>query len=244
VFSDWEMRARDDVDQFLNRLGRFQRLIASGLFYFWELEVYIRMVSIEQEPTVLPKQSGEALARPRAVAALAAFVLAFWAAGALAQSEKQTTIQIKIDEKHDRLTPDFEPDIEWLHESTITLSGKNAVGEVGKNTFLGSPLHPATPRLQARLASDFERGAALGQSGGKVVWQVLGPKKLRRIVEGKQTISIYDIDIDGANNCHIAVRYLLQKGFSYLIGKRAGTDTEEHFTLPRLVRASCSIEST
>ena len=84
---------------------------------------------------------------------------------------------------------------------------------------------------------------ALGQSG-KVVWQVLGPKKLRRLGEGKQTISIFDIDIDSANNCHIAVKYLLQKGFSYLIAKRAGTGTEEHFTLPRLVSASCSIELT
>ena len=57
-------------------------------------------------------------------------------------------------------------------------------------------------------------------------------------------ISIYDIDIDGANNCRIAIKYLLQKGFSYLIAKRAGTDKEEHFTLGRLVSASCSIESS
>jgi hypothetical protein len=59
-----------------------------------------------------PKQSGQALARPRAGAALTAFVLAFGASGALAQSEKQTTIHVTVDEKHDRLTPDFEPDIE------------------------------------------------------------------------------------------------------------------------------------
>lgn len=180
----------------------------------------------------------------RAGAALVAFLLAVSASGAIAQSVKQTTIHISVDEKHDRLTPDFEPDIEWLHELTITLSGKNTVGEVGKNTFLGSPRHPATPRMQANLTSDFARDVALGRSDRKVVWQVLGSKKLRRIFEGKQTISIFDIDIDGSNNCHVAVKFLLQRGFTYLVARRAGTDNEEHFTLGRLVSATCTIEST
>jgi hypothetical protein len=190
------------------------------------------------------RQLHEALALRHSIAACAGFIVVFCASGALAQSEKKTVIQIKIDEKHDRLTPDLEQDIEWLHQVTITLSGKNAINEVGKNEFLGSPQHPASPGLQARLASEFERDSALGQSGGKVVWQVLGPKKLRRIWEGKQMISIYDIEISGANNCRIMVKNLLQKGFPYLIAKRAGTDREEHFSLPRLVSASCSIEST
>jgi len=176
-------------------------------------------------------------------AASAACAIAVSASGALAQFGKQTTIHIQIDEKHDRLTPDFEPDIEWLHEYTITLSGKNAVSEVGTNSFLGSPQHPATPGMKARLQSNFEKSVALGQTG-KVVWQVLGPSKLRRIGEGKQTISIYDVEIDNANNCRVTAKYLLQKGSTYLIAKRAGTDREEHFSLPRLVGASCSIGST
>jgi hypothetical protein len=161
-----------------------------------------------------------------------------------AQDVKDTILHIRIDEKHDRYTPDLETDIEWLHEYTVTLSGKNAVKEVQKETFLGGSQHPATPERQANLASSHEREASLGQGGGKVVWQVLGPKKLRRIVEGKQTITMFDIDIDRANNCHIAAKYLLQQGYSFLIAKRAGTGTEEHFSLPRLKSASCSIEST
>lgn len=177
----------------------------------------------------------------RVAASFTFFGLAVWASAALAQSEKQTTIHIKEDEKHDRLTPDFEPDIEWLHELTVTLSGKNVVHEFGKQTFLGSPQHPATSQLLSRVNSNFERDLALG-GGGKVVWRVLGANKLRRIWEGKQVISIYDIDIDSANNCHIARKVLLQKGFSFSIGRRAGTDRNEHFSISRLVSITCSIE--
>jgi hypothetical protein len=192
------------------------------------------------------------LVKPRAVAlkrkgsclGLLSLVLVVWAPALHAQGEKQTVIHVSVDEKHDRLTPDIERDIEWVHEFTVTLSGKNAVSEVQKNTFAGSSQHPATPKRQAHLMSENERQAALGQNGGKVVWQVLGPKKLRRIGVQGQSIAIFDIDIDGGNNCHITVRYLQQTGFSDTIGIRAGTGTIEHFTLARLVSASCSIEAS
>jgi hypothetical protein len=43
-FTDWEMCARDDIDHFLNRFGRFQHLIDAGLFSFEEIEVHMKYV--------------------------------------------------------------------------------------------------------------------------------------------------------------------------------------------------------
>jgi hypothetical protein len=158
--------------------------------------------------------------------------------------EKPTIIHIKIDEKHDRLTPDIDRDIEWIHEYTVTLSAKNAISEVQQNIFAGSPEHPATPRRMAKLASDQQRELVLGQNNGKVQWQVMGPKKLRRIGAQGQSLAMFDISIDDQNNCHITVRYLKQLGFADTIGIRAGTNTLEHFSLSRLISASCDVTSS
>jgi hypothetical protein len=190
--------------------------------------------------TLLGRRPGPAVTRMAKY--LTAIALACWAWNAAAQSDKQTTIHIKEDEKHDRLTPDFEPDIEWLHELTVTLSGNNVVHESGNRTFLGSPRHPTSSLLQERFKNEFNRDVALGQDGGKVVWRVLGPNKLRRIWQGQQVISIFDISIDRDRNCHISRKVLLQKGFTFSIGLRAGTNTYEHFSAGRLVSITCSIE--
>jgi hypothetical protein len=168
--------------------------------------------------------------------------IVLFAGGTAGQAqEKPTVIHIRIDEKHDRLTPDVDRDIEWIHEYTVTLSAKNAISEVQQNIFAGSPLHPATARRVATLASDQQRQLVLGQNNGKVEWQVLGPKKLRRIGAQGQSLAMFDISIDEQNNCHIAVRYLKQLGFADTIGIRAGTNTLEHFSLSRLINASCEV---
>jgi len=168
----------------------------------------------------------------------------FAGAASIEAQEKPTVIHIRIDEKHDRLTPDVERDIEWIHEYTITLSTKNSISEVQRNVFAGSSQHPATPQRVANLTSDQQRELVLGQNTGKIEWQVLGPKKLRRIGAQGQSLAAFDVSVDERNNCHITVRYLKQLGFVDTTGIRAGTNTLEHFALSRLISATCSVAST
>jgi hypothetical protein len=169
--------------------------------------------------------------------------LFFVGATSVQAQEKPTIIHIRIDEKHDRLTPDVERDIEWIHEYTITLSAKNSISEMQRNVFAGSAQHPATPQRVAHLTSDQQRELVLGQNTGKVEWQVLGPKKLRRIGTQGQSLAMFAVSIDERNNCHITVRYLKRLGFADTIGIRAGTHTLEHFALSRLISATCSVAS-
>lgn len=184
---------------------------------------------------------GSAAERRRLRTALLPLLFAASGAAAYAQADKQTVIQVQIDEKHDRLAPDPLQDVEWIVEYTITLTGKNKVTETQKNMVVGTAKGSVDPRRAASLNSTSQRDAELGQ-GGNVVWQVLGPRNLRRIATGKQFIVMFDIDIDQSNNCHIDAKYLRQSGFTDVIMKRADTGELAHFSLPRVVSASCSIE--
>lgn len=176
--------------------------------------------------------------------ALSSLLLAASGPIAYAQAEKQTVIHVEIDEKHDRLGPEPLQDVEWVHKFTITLTGQNKVTESQVNTPVGTARGPCNPARCAQLTSTYQRNAALGESDTKVVWQVLGPKKLRRIATGQQFIVMFDIEIDKSDNCHIDAKYLKQSGFVDVVMKRADTGEMTHFTLPRLVSASCSIQSS
>jgi hypothetical protein len=187
---------------------------------------------------------GLALDRRRLPAALLSLLFAATAAAAYAQAEKQTVIQVQIDEKHDRLGPEPLRDVEWVQKFTITLTGQNKVTESQANTVVGTAKGQCDPTRCAYLNSTSRRDAALGESDTKVVWQVLGPRKLRRIATGKQFIVMFDIDIDQSNNCRIDAKYLKQRGFDDVVMKRADTGEMTHFTLPRVVSASCSIQSS
>ncbi len=176
-------------------------------------------------------------------AALSSLLVVASGAAAYAQAEKQTVIHAQIDEKHDRLPPYPLQDVEWVHEFTITLTGKNKVTETWKNTYIGNSMGPATAK-QAFVNSTSRRDGALGHSDGTVVWQVLGPRKLRRIATGVQFIFMFDIDIDESNNCRIDAKYLKQVGFDDVVMKRADTGEMVRFAIPHVVSASCSIQSS
>jgi hypothetical protein len=182
----------------------------------------------------------------RGVARLAVFLLApaILVSFALAQDQKSTIIRVEITEIHDRLTPNFEPDLKWIHDFVITMSGKNSIAESQTNTFAGSPRRPATPERVSNLTSQFDRETTLGRQEGKASWQVLGPKKLRRIWAGQQFIMLWEIDIGDNNSCSIDAKYLLQKGFHDMIARRAATGTMEHFSIQRIQSATCSIQSS
>jgi hypothetical protein len=187
---------------------------------------------------------GFAKDRKRLCAALLSLFFVASGAAAYAQAEKQTVIQVQIDEMHDRLGPEPLRDVEWVEKFTITLTGNNKVIESQKNTPLGSAEGAVSARRAAELAQTSQRDGALGQKDAKVVWQVLGPRRLRRIATGVQFIVMFDIEIDQGDNCHIDAKYLLQRGFDDVVMTRADTGELTHFTLPRVVSASCSIQSS
>ncbi len=168
-----------------------------------------------------------------------------------AQDEKTTTIRIVVDETHDRITPDGNLPIEKLHEAEITLSGKNAIHETWAQTNIGaSPLkgHHAGAGFVEHTHADpgGHRDTAMGETAdanfGQVIWHVLGAHKLQRIQSGKQLLQVWDIEIDNNNRCQIDTKYLLQKGFDFFVAYRAGTREIAHFTVPKVLRATCSIE--
>jgi hypothetical protein len=180
----------------------------------------------------------------RAIATLLLAVAGHAASAQSDQSDKTTIINFQFTERHDRLTPDVERDIEWTNDFTVTLAGKNKVSENQSVVFRGSPLHPATGERVIRLSHTDERDTALGDEAKTFIWQVLGPKKLRRIYTGTQFALVIDLEIDQRNSCHVNVKYLKQTGFVDVVMKRTATGTMEHFTLPRVVSASCSIQSS
>jgi hypothetical protein len=157
-----------------------------------------------------------------------------------AQTGKPTTIHVVVDETHDRITPEGNFAIEKLHEGNFVLIGKTA-REVWTNTNVGngSTEHThADPGAERNTALGEMKDAGLGQ----IVWHVLGGHKLQRIQSGKQLLQIWNIDIDDNRNCRLEVKYLLQKGFDFQIGYRAGTHELARFTAPKVVKASCTIE--
>ncbi len=154
-----------------------------------------------------------------------------------------TVIQGELVESHDLLSDANDPasvqvrDIEWSHKFTITLSGKNHIEETWNSARLGFG-----GRSRGPLATQSENSATIGDSASKVVWHVLGAKKLQRIFAGQHFLMIVNIEIDESNACQVDVKYLKQTGFASVVMKRADTGEMANFSLPRVERASCAIQ--
>ena len=168
-------------------------------------------------------------------------------APAPAPSGNSTVIHGEIDETHDRLPPDELLGIERSHIFTITLSGKNHVSETWTGARLDSGPRPGGQhghwgsRTMYRTIYN-ESSATIGDNTGKVVWHVLGPRKLQRIFAGQQFLLMMNIEIDPDNTCHLDAKYLQQQGFTFIVHERADTGELAHFSLSRVVKATCSIE--
>jgi hypothetical protein len=150
----------------------------------------------------------------------------------LAQAGGDTVITIDFVETHDRLPPD-----EWLgivrkHEIVATLTTDNRVSERNES-YSTQGMRP--------LPMQAENNEAIGDSSAKVVWRVLGPHKLQRIFAGRQFLMMVDVEITPANSCNAQVKYLLQKGYSDMITRRADNGGMAHFSLPKLIEVGCSI---
>jgi hypothetical protein len=173
---------------------------------------------------------------PLRCTALLMFLVAVGGALARAEEGKATVIRGEIEEARDRLPPDELLGIDIVHAFTFTLSGKNDVKESWVHSIRkgNGELH------------EFQRGDVATTMGGvdneHVVWHVLGEKGLQRIDVNKQFIGMMTIEVRGGNSCTINMSYLKQKGYSDVVMKRGDNGQMAHFTLPRLMRASCTIE--
>jgi hypothetical protein len=178
-------------------------------------------------------------AAPASLVAGVALALALGVGSPRAHAENRTVIRVTVVETKDRLPPDPLPGIERRHDLVATLSGKNQVSEKGDSVRIdagGAHKRHAPPPLSE------ENSAVMGDESGRVVWHVLGERKLQRIRVGDQFLTIMNIEIDSENRCQIEVKYLEQKGFTDVVIKRPDNGEMAHFTLPRLVSATCSIE--
>ena len=153
--------------------------------------------------------------------------------GSKAGSSGDTVIQIDFVETHDRLTPDERPGIAAQHQIVATLSGSR-VSE-NNQTLVGGR------RRRGLLIVQGQNNEALGDNSARAVWHVLGPHSLRRIFAGKQYLMMTDVEIAGENACSVQIKYLLQKGYSDIINKRADNGELARFSLPKLISAQCSI---
>lgn len=143
-----------------------------------------------------------------------------------------TVIQIDFVETHDRLPPDERPGIVGQHQIVSTLTADNRVSE-SNQTIVG--------RRMRTFVKQGQNSETLGDNSARVVWRVLGPHQLRRIFVGRQFLMIADIQISGENSCSVQIKYLLQKGYSDIISRRADNGEPAHFSLPKLVSSQCSI---
>jgi hypothetical protein len=165
------------------------------------------------------------------------------AAPAPTQSGKATVIHGEIDETHDRLPPDELLGIERAHIFTITLSGKNQVSETWTGARLDNGPRPVGMHRHAGGGSKYsESSSTIGDNTGRVVWHVLGEKKLQRIFAGQQFLLMMNIEIGPDNACHLDAKYLQQQGFTFIIHERADNGELAHFSLSRVVKATCTIE--
>jgi hypothetical protein len=158
---------------------------------------------------------------------------------AIAQSGKPTAISGTLISVDDRLAPFEVKNIVSEQNFVFTLSGVNNVTESVKRAVT----HTSTMREGKILPGPtIERNANLGQAASKVMWRVEGPHKLRRVAEGKQMILIMDFSIDTAGNCAVTAKFLLQKGYTDIIATRFDNGQEAHFSLPKVVSATCKVE--
>jgi hypothetical protein len=158
----------------------------------------------------------------------------FFPFGSKAESSGDTVIQIDFVETHDRLTPEERPGIVAQHQIVATLAASNQVSE-NNQTVVGGR------RRRGLLIVQGQNSEALGDNSARAAWHVLGPHQLRRIFAGKQYLMLTDVEITGDNACNVQIKYLLQKGYSDIINKRADNGELAHFSLPKLISAQCSI---
>ncbi len=168
-----------------------------------------------------------------------------------------TTIKGQFVESHDLLSDSGDPSqpvssgIQWTHNFTIALSGRNHVSEQWNNVRSGMG---ASNENRARSSGEHKRAqphlirtggessVTIGSTTGKAVWHVLGDKKLQRIFPGQHFLMIMNIEVGADNACSLEVKYLRQEGFTSVVMRQATNGMMSNFSLPHVESASCTIE--
>jgi hypothetical protein len=131
---------------------------------------------------------------------------------------------------YDRLRPDPFKDIHSRISFDVTLSGENTVSET-------------VSRASGSLADQQKATRILGQgnSDGTVIWTVLGPDKLQRVVEQPQNVSTMTIAVTGTN-CTLEVENKLKPGFKEFKWRQMRNGQMGFFTQPKITETKCSIK--
>ena len=141
--------------------------------------------------------------------------------------------------------------IQWSHNFTIVLSGKNHVAEKWNNVRSNKGTASAArghSRQENRLGNvrqlttGQENSVTIGSTGGNAVWHVLGDKKLQRIFPGQHFIMMMNIEIGADNACALEVKYLRQEGFTSIVMRQANNGMMSNFSLPQVESQSCAIQ--
>jgi hypothetical protein len=142
----------------------------------------------------------------------------------------ETEIHAEYSATFDRLAPSPRSGITYSHSFDVTLSGDNSVSE-------------SADRRSGRAIDNFNRRRVLGQSGSDgshLEWRVVGPHKLQRVSNHRQSISRMTITVEG-NRCRFDVSYSLKPGYREFIFPMIGSDTMGKYTRPRVTSTTCSI---
>lgn len=135
--------------------------------------------------------------------------------------------------------------IEWSHNFTIVLSGKNHVHERWNNVRSSGGMAAAPEGGKHKgahmVGNRGENNVTIGDASGRAVWHVLGDKKLQRIFPGQHFLLVMTINIGADNACNLEVKYLRQEGFT-TIEMSDSTGLMSRFSLPRVESQSCTIQ--
>ncbi len=174
-------------------------------------------------------------------------------AGASAEGHG-TVIKGQFVESHDLLSDSGDGSkvvssgIQWTHNFTIVLSGKNHVSEKWNNVrsgagfAIGNRRNGGHIRRSGPLATSGENSVMIGSDSGRAVWHVLGEKKLQRIFPGQHFLLIMNIEVGADNACNLEVKYLRQVGFTSVVMRQATNGMMSNFSLPLVESASCTIQ--
>jgi hypothetical protein len=162
-------------------------------------------------------------------AALFGVVLIASAAGAQTQSNPTTVIHGQYRESHILMNSDNYKPIVWTNDFTVTLSGRNSIHEEWHGVN------------QRNIETSNSGDLVLGSTAGSVTWRVIGPATIRKIVEYRQHTMVLTINTSADKTCKLDVEFKLKPGFTDMLMPRADNHELSHFTLPKLMDASCSI---
>jgi hypothetical protein len=157
---------------------------------------------------------------------------------AFAQQNGSVVIQGTIMSVHDRLPPIEVHDIVLQADFKFNISGDKQIDE----SWTYSTLRNRDSAHLHLAAHANAQHATLGEDGSAVTWHVQGAHRLERITQGRQFVLTMSLAIDDQKNCKLTARYVLQKGKTFVILRRADNGEDARFSVDRVTSATCSVQ--